>query len=708
MEEAVPGGRPGPPPARRQQTLFAEELVGAFRSGIVNEQRRAAQALPCLDLAESPYNLVAAVSALQALPGTEPSLRVDVVQAIGALGSHAAPLTGQLAEVLKDESPEVREAVAVSLGSIVRHAAPHLKTSTVSLLVAAMRDQSDGVRVATIGALMSVGSIELLPHLDALSACLSDSCAQVRVSTVLCFEQLATSDPNVVPQVLLHLDALCACLSDSCAEVRVSAVLCIEHLAASNPVEVSAHASGLLADRLHDTNLKARDGAERVLVNLGTMATRFIYMHMLGIRCHQPEGDGASRRVANMRGCSCTEDGLPIEVVAAFLSEWIYEPEVSPVLPARGLTLIHLQKVDMKVGQNLQWAVVRGEEGEMFITFRGSDSLFDWMENAHITLSTVRLGPGQVLLVHSGFWAAVQNEQDRLQSVAQQEAALRPVSTLVLCGHSKGGATAQLVALSLLLPEKLRLEVKFSSLMVSTFGAPNVVSRGSADDQNTAAINHIRQELLRQGVSSKAYFFPQDPVPLILSSQSSVVLKAGLSGAWSKALSWLQPSAHSTIEKYVGQVQDVSETFEPLLDPESLEVKGRHQSGLDPEAHSRDHYSNVMCQRLLSRAELDAVSRSVSRNSLKKNRQGNVVTADLLAREHSPARSDASAAGALVRASSPPRVVPNFCGMECRANLARSDSPARSDDSVKLESVEYESVEDFCSSVIRRTESVFR
>jgi len=101
----------------------------------------------------------------RALADPVPEVRVAAADALGAMGSAAAPVADALAGLLSDDSPWVRVAAMETLGGLGRHA--------VSAVVGAFQRGEGAVRVRAVLVLGSMGS-EAEPAIPALEEALED------------------------------------------------------------------------------------------------------------------------------------------------------------------------------------------------------------------------------------------------------------------------------------------------------------------------------------------------------------------------------------------------------------------------------------------------------------------------------------------------------------------------------------------------------
>ena len=140
------------------------------------------------------------------------SLHPRFASALGRLGEAAAPAVPRLAELLRDDHQEVREAAAAALGNIGPAASP-----AAGALARALRDCCHDVRAGAAEALGRVGpgASEAVP---ALVEALGDPISWVRL-------QSATALVAIKPQSRDAADGFTRALGDSREEVRAMAAI---------------------------------------------------------------------------------------------------------------------------------------------------------------------------------------------------------------------------------------------------------------------------------------------------------------------------------------------------------------------------------------------------------------------------------------------------------------------------------------------------
>ena len=143
---------------------------------------------------------------------SDSSLHPKFASALGRLGEAAAPAVPRLAELLRDDHEEVREAAAAALGNIGPAASP-----AAGALARALRDCCHDVRAGAAEALGRVGpgASDAVP---ALVEALGDPISWVRL-------QSATALVAIKPQSRDAADGFTRALGDSREEVRAVAAI---------------------------------------------------------------------------------------------------------------------------------------------------------------------------------------------------------------------------------------------------------------------------------------------------------------------------------------------------------------------------------------------------------------------------------------------------------------------------------------------------
>lgn len=197
---------------------------------------------------------------------------------------------------------------------------------------------------------------------------------------------------------------------------------------------------------------------------------------------------------------------------------------------------------------------VKTRDGWTIIAIRGSDSLDDWISN-------FRFSPDDG--IHDGFQAGTDELLDRVvQEVIKTR---RPeANPVILTGHSRGGALAEILAVNLGLP-------------CVTFGAPRTFSAKFLRD-----LRAVREEML-PGVSKLPALrcvAPGDPVPYfppllasyrhrsraVLLTKKGPKIRPSVLGALSSfALRWRTSVSNHSIDNYVRLASRVTTKLERLV-----------------------------------------------------------------------------------------------------------------------------------------------
>lgn len=198
------------------------------------------------------------------------------------------------------------------------------------------------------------------------------------------------------------------------------------------------------------------------------------------------------------------------------LVDWLYwssgELETAPF----GVCC-HFQPLDNMNGRCLQWAIVFDpREERAFVVLGGTTTAVDWLNNISI-LPVRRATDGSTVLFHAGFWNAVDNDSAELSEHIRS--ITRRVTSLVLCGHSKGGACAGVLAARLALPD-LHLPSMAGgppstyTCTLITFGAPNFTAELAGNGDGLGGL----EDALARLPNSVTWVHQEDPVPHVLSA----------------------------------------------------------------------------------------------------------------------------------------------------------------------------------------------
>ncbi|CAK9032606.1 unnamed protein product [Durusdinium trenchii] len=547
-------------------------------------------------------------------------------QAARALAFSSEDQVASVASCLKDESWLVRREACASLGVLS-------SVKGRSALEKALRSDSDSrVREEAAKSLAAISkSAKLLGKstdatgfpTDALAAALKDEEVRVRTAAIVALgsqpvaarqhagylvEQLLTGDRDVRAAVFTVFQE-----ATSHAGARLVAAAFDagkRHQVRQEAEEIMAWSRAIarhvlrLAQDLRAASREAQLTAERHLSLLGPAAGVCLVNEVV-----KTKGADFGQRMATIRGLiSCFSASerarLPPDLACAALSEWIYEPSLEH-LPVPGLELVKLQTPEEHHGINLQWAVLRDDLGSCFVVFRGSETVLDWTENSYVSLRRVSVPAWHgVLLLHSGFWSTAEAESQCLLHAVRQAAAGSPFETVILCGGSKGGANALAAAIQWSVTQAPIEEnvLPCQELQVVTFGAPNIVGRGSGKAETARALQGLRLALESHAPRSRAWSFTQDPVPALMSSRSRQVISYYHQGSRYAmgALRRIMPEAYKKVNKYLKEAVRVTATFQPVLteawlDPPPGLAGGPFQAAVHPQRN----YTEALCRRLL-------------------------------------------------------------------------------------------------------------
>lgn len=597
-------GDAGAPQTPALERALLEDHICAVRAA-------AARALCRLRTAAAPHS-AALASALRG--DRDPRVRLHAADALRRLSAAAFETATDVELVweasvaaLADPCSPVRSAAAGVLGALGLG-------KSESALVAVLRDDSDWeVRRAAAQALGAFGEGATAVAASALARGVADGHELVAAAAAAALGELGAS---AAPQAL----TLAAALQHKSGAVRAAGRRALRAAAAAPrgeslegraaqlqvwaannvwSVAVEPYARKFAAE-LHSNDDATKSSAEEALAALGALALPWLVAGVI----RSKDGAFAARMLA-MRGLSCT-GVLPTDLACSFLAEWIYGPSAE-VLPVSGLQLLRLQRPRYDIAHNMQWAVLRKDDGLCFLVFRGSETSFDWIENGSVMLREVEVPGWGGLLLHSGYWGSAQNEGGRVLQALSTAAEERPIERLVLCGGSKGGANALALAVWLLLQHDQAKPCPYKELSVVIFGAPNIVGRGSVQHGSAEALQWLRDTLRGRAPRSKSWLFTEDPVPAFASNRSKKVVTQysrplNRVASWAR---WLRPEAFKKAHGYLRELLDLTETLEPLLPEEHLVLAQapKRESHFDASVHPQLNYTEALCRRLLA-AEL--------------------------------------------------------------------------------------------------------
>jgi len=131
---------------------------------------------------------------------------------------------------------------------------------------------------------------------------------------------------------------------------------------------------------------------------------------------------------------------------------------------------------------NIQFDVMRyAPLRATVIAFAGSNELWDWWRHLFVRRARLR---GLRGVVHRGWLADWRKVAGTVVGAWQQEHGRD--DTLVICGHSYGGALAQLAAIH------FAMRLPSDQLRLYTYGSPRVGDRGFANTLNGLISRHYR------------------------------------------------------------------------------------------------------------------------------------------------------------------------------------------------------------------------
>jgi hypothetical protein len=206
--------------------------------------------------------------------------------------------------------------------------------------------------------------------------------------------------------------------------------------------------------------------------------------------------------------------------LASFFSEAALRSELKNV----GCQLLSFSKQDAEKGGPPQWYTCSCANGEFVVAFRGTGSLTDALTDINVVPARVR-GPGS-LRVHKGFLDAIHLSWQNGLKGELIPSKVAAATSVTIVGHSLGGALAQTLVASDLLPP-----ANLGKYKVVSFGGPTVFY------SSQPLANDIRHAEVTQWV------LDDDPVPRLLGSDFSKLV-------WAKPLQMvLEAGAENIAEK---------------------------------------------------------------------------------------------------------------------------------------------------------------
>ena len=143
---------------------------------------------------------------------------------------------------------------------------------------------------------------------------------------------------------------------------------------------------------------------------------------------------------------------------------------------------------------------INHDESKVILAFRGSQELRDYKTCANIKLVPFTGGQGKV---SSGFLKAWNNVKDQILLRLGQIITDPSKYTLVITGHSLGGAIATIASVDIFNYFKYKYQKVPGQFIMVNFGAPIVGNKDFANMYNS---------LTSSGLSSRLYIDPNDPI----------------------------------------------------------------------------------------------------------------------------------------------------------------------------------------------------
>jgi hypothetical protein len=159
-----------------------------------------------------------------------------------------------------------------------------------------------------------------------------------------------------------------------------------------------------------------------------------------------------------------------VESAAALSAAICNKIEENGMIEVEQFVCHHVKDESPDAGRPARWAMYT-QEKNVFVVFRATDADFDWIVNASMIL--LRSLPNyQRVKVHAGYSTEIDYEYDDLVRflvrVMQQEEAL----SIIITGHSKGGALAHVFAERLVSDSKQENALQAATITAITFAAP--------------------------------------------------------------------------------------------------------------------------------------------------------------------------------------------------------------------------------------------
>lgn len=400
------------------------------------------------------------------LKSNDPQLRLRICRVFKIFRALGSKYQKHVANLIHDNGqnpPEIRIAATRALGYMGPRAGP-----SVHVLLPLLSEQSSDMRQLSVEALGLTG----------------DSAAEHAPKLAV----MVISDPDV--------------------DVRRAAAEALGHMWTAAEEHVNA-----LATAMADEDAKVRKAAEKAMFLMGEVATRQLIERILATP------PGSETRFNAMRGLSVVHS-LPIDTKAAFVCEWAESPMLPIPLP--GLMRLPLPEPEHALAFPFEilCGTPHGEQkGQYYVIFKHGNGCFDWVQEFSDGVALNKNEDQKTFLVTAA-WRQMSG------SVIAVKNALKgcDIDELFITGSSKGGMVA--AGMGLILRSRLvlgdRFELFCRQFSVITFGAPNFASKGA--DPRLFQLG--RQALLdcRRAGRYRAWIFPEDPVPAILSPRSRDVV----------------------------------------------------------------------------------------------------------------------------------------------------------------------------------------
>jgi predicted lipase len=131
-------------------------------------------------------------------------------------------------------------------------------------------------------------------------------------------------------------------------------------------------------------------------------------------------------------------------------------------------------------------------QSAIYLTFRGSTSIEDWINNARVDLEQYPYCAN--CSVHKGFFEAEKSVNDTIQILLQKSILRYPeAQALIITGHSLGGAMATLTAMEILLSNlHTTIPLRLFNFGSPRVGNPNFAIFASATIPDRNRVTHYR------------------------------------------------------------------------------------------------------------------------------------------------------------------------------------------------------------------------